>query len=176
MSTSKQQIAVWDPFIRAFHWSLALAYLVAWASAEEWAGLHENVGYFILALLGLRVAWGLVGTRHARFSDFVHGPGAALTYLRSLVQGHPRDYLGHNPVGGWMVVGLIVVLLATASTGILANGDEGLWEELHEGLANVSLLLIVVHVTGVIASSVLHRENLIFSMFTGIKKRSPIDV
>jgi cytochrome b len=99
-----------------------------------------------------------------------------LGYLRSLAKGNSKDYLGHNPAGGWMVIGLIVALLATASTGILANDGGELWEELHEGLANVSLLFIAVHVVGVLASSLLHGENLIRAMLTGKKTRDPIDV
>jgi cytochrome b len=176
MPTTPQRIAVWDPFIRAFHWTLAVTYLLAWVSAEDWPGLHEQSGYFVLILVGLRLIWGLVGTRHARFRNFVRMPTEALGYLRSLAKGHPLDYLGHNPAGGWMVIVLIIALVATASTGILANGGGELWEELHEGLANISLLLVVVHVLGVLASSLLHGENLIGAMFTGKKTRDLIDV
>jgi cytochrome b len=176
MHNTPQQITIWDPFVRAFHWSLAVSYLLAWVTAEDWPGPHEQLGYFVLVLLGLRLVWGLIGTRYARFDSFVRGPSAALGYLRSLAQGHPKDYLGHNPAGGWMVIGLIVALLATASTGILANDGGELWKELHEGLANISLLLIAVHVVGVLASSVLHGENLIRAMLTGKKTRSATDV
>ncbi len=176
MHNTPQQITVWDPFVRTFHWTLAVTYLLAWITAEDWPGLHEQLGYFVLVLLGLRLIWGLVGTRHARFTGFVRGPTEALGYLRSLAQGHPKDYLGHNPAGGWMAIGLIIVLLATAATGILANDGGELWEELHEGLANILLLLVVVHVLGVLASSLLHAENLIGAMLTGKKTRDNIDV
>ena len=121
MHDAPQQIAVWDPFIRVFHWTLAVTCLLAWITAEDWPGLHEQLGYFVLMLLGLRLIWGLIGTRHARFDSFVRGPSAALSYLRSLAQGQPKSYLGHNPAGGWMVIGLMIVLLATASTG-MASG------------------------------------------------------
>lgn len=169
MHNTPQRIAVWDPFIRAFHWTLAATFLLAWITAEDSPKLHEQLGYFALVLLGLRLLWGLVGTRHARFNSFVRGPTEALGYLRSLAQGHPKDYLGHNPAGGWMVIGLIVALLATASTGMFANDSGELWEELHEGLAKFTLLLVAVHVVGVMASSLLHGENLIRAMLTGKK-------
>lgn len=176
MHTTPPQIAVWDPFVRAFHWTLAVTYLLAWITAEDSQGLHVRLGYFMLMLVGLRLIWGLIGTRHARFNSFIRGPSAALGYLHSLAQGHPKNYLGHNPAGGWMVIGLIITLVATAATGILANDGGELWEELHEGLANISLLLIIVHLAGVLASSVRHGENLIRAMLTGKKTRSAIDV
>lgn len=177
MQTAQHRIVVWDPFVRAFHWSLVVAYLGAWLTAEELAGLHEQLGYFVLALIGLRLIWGLIGTRHARFSDFVRGPAATLSYLRSLAGGRPRHYLGHNPAGGWMVVLLLLTLVATAASGILVGGgEEELWEELHEGLANLSLLLVAVHITGVVAASLLHGENLVRAMLTGHKMRSNADV
>jgi cytochrome b len=176
MQTAPNRIAVWDPFVRAFHWSLALTYLGTWLTAEEWAGLHEQLGYFVLGLIGLRVVWGLIGTRHARFGDFVRGPAATLAYLRSLLGGRPQHYLGHNPAGGWMVILLMLSLVATAASGILVGGEEGLWEELHEGLANLSLLLVAVHITGVVAASLLHGENLVRAMLTGHKTRSNADV
>ena len=172
MDVERNSIVVWDPFVRVFHWSLVASYAVAWASAEEWDWLHEQSGYFILVLIGLRVMWGLVGTRHARFSDFIHGPGRVLAYLRDLTSGTPRHYLGHNPAGGWMVLALLVCLLATGATGMLiTDGDDGMWNELHEGLANLSLVLVFVHVGGVLVASLLHGDNLIRAMWTGRKPR-----
>lgn len=125
MDVERNSIVVWDPFVRVFHWSLVASYAVAWASAEEWDWLHEQSGYFILVLIGLRVMWGLVGTRHARFSDFVYGPGRVLAYLRDLTSGTPRHYLGHNPAGGWMVIALLVSLLLTGISGLKLYGVEG---------------------------------------------------
>ena len=88
MRSTRDQPVVWDPFVRVFHWSLLGAYVTAWATAEEWAGLHERVGYFTLALIGLRLAWGLIGSRYARFSDFVAGPGRTFAYAKSLLRGN----------------------------------------------------------------------------------------
>lgn len=176
MQTTTRRIPVWDPFIRAFHWSLVLAYFGAWLTAEEWGWLHDRLGYFIVALLGLRLLWGLIGSEHARFISFLKGPIATLEYLKSLASGRAKHYIGHNPAGGWMTIVLITTLLATIVTGVLMGGHEDLWEELHEGLASLSLLLIVVHILGVITASLLHSENLIRAMLTGFKLRKHTDV
>lgn len=167
---------VWDPFVRVFHWSLVVSYLLAWVTAEEWDLLHEQLGWFVLTLLGLRLAWGLIGTRHARFGDFVRGPGKVRAYLGSLLRGNPEHHVGHNPVGGWMVLALIVTLAATALSGVLMVRGGEAWEDLHEGLANLSLALVAVHVLGVVVSSFAHRENLIKAMLTGYKPGRNVDV
>jgi cytochrome b len=178
MQIERGRVRVWDPFVRVFHWSLVLAFVTAWASAEEWDWLHEQTGYFILALIGLRVLWGLLGSTHARFSDFLYGPGSTLAYLKGLLSGRPQHYLGHNPAGGWMVVVLMLALLATGASGMLIGGASGheFWEDLHEGFANLTLFLVVVHVGGVLLSSLLHEENLIRAMWTGVKMRRDADV
>ncbi len=177
MAIEQNTIRVWDPFVRAFHWSLVLAYAIAWASAENWDWLHEQSGYFVMTLVVLRLIWGVIGSRHARFTDFIRSPGETLAYLRSLRAGRPRHYLGHNPAGGWMIVALILALLATGATGILMDGGASeLWEELHEAAANLSILLVVVHVAGVLIASLMHEENLVRAMLTGNKKREHSDV
>ena len=176
MDIQSQKVPVWDPFVRVFHWSLVLAYLGTWASAEEWAGLHNQLGYFILVLVGLRLLWGLVGTRYARFSSFLRAPRTAMAYLRSLAAGRPTHYVGHNPIGGWMVIALMASLTATVVTGVTIGVEDGLWEELHEIAANLSLLLVAVHVGGVLVASLLHEENLIRAMLTGNKLRRNPDV
>ncbi|MCB1800449.1 MAG: cytochrome b/b6 domain-containing protein [Gammaproteobacteria bacterium] len=167
---------VWDPFVRVFHWSLVAAYVVAWLSAEELAALHERAGYFIAVLIVLRVAWGLVGTMHARFSDFLAGPRQTFAYLGSLLHGGPRHYLGHNPAGGWMVVSLLLCLALVVFSGVMMGLYGERWEDLHEGAANLSLVLVVVHVSGVVVAGWLHRENLIRAMVTGYKLRGESDV
>lgn len=176
MDIQSQKISVWDPFVRVFHWSLVLAYLGAWASAEEWAGLHDQLGYFILVLVGLRLAWGLVGTHYARFSSFLRAPSTAMAYLRSLAAGRPTHYVGHNPIGGWMVIALMASLTATGVTGFMMGAEDGLWEELHEIAASLSLLLVALHVGGVLIASLLHEENLVRAMLTGNKLRRNPDV
>jgi len=177
MQIQRHRVSVWDPFVRVFHWSLVLAGIVAWISAEERAMLHEQTGYFILVLVGLRVIWGLVGSEHARFGNFLYGPRRTLAYLKRLGAGKPEHFVGHNPLAGWMVVALLCGMLATAVSGFLmGTGDAGALEDLHEAFANLTLLLVLVHLGGVVFSSVLHRENLIGAMLTGSKLRRNTDV
>ena len=177
MQQQHRRVPVWDPFVRVFHWSLLVAGIVVLGSAEEQAWLHEQTGYFILALIGLRVLWGLIGSRHARFSDFVYGPEKTLAYMKGLGAGRPQSYLGHNPAGGWMVVALLCTMLAAGASGLLmGTGDPEFWEDVHEGFANLMLFLVVVHVGGVLLGSLLHEENLIRAMWTGVKIRRDADV
>jgi cytochrome b len=120
---------VWDPLVRFGHWALVAAFAVAYLSAEDEAGgpdaLHVWGGYVVSVLVVLRVVWGFVGPRHARFSDFVRSPIVALAYFRDLLYGHARRYIGHSPAGGAMVIALLVCLAATVATGLIAYGEEG---------------------------------------------------
>lgn len=186
--SKKRMIKVWDPFVRLFHWSLVGAFIVSWMTEDEWMTLHANAGYLIAVLLLLRTVWGLIGTRYARFSDFVASPAKVLRYLKDIFYFRAKRTIGHNPAGGAMIVALLISLLVTASTGMLAYGAEGLgplaelffsrasygsefFEEVHEFFANLTLLLVVVHLAGVLFGTLLHQENLVRSMITG-KKRS----
>ena len=120
---------VWDPVVRFGHWALVAAFAVAYFSAEEEAGgpdpLHVWGGYVVGTIVVLRVVWGFVGPRHARFSDFVRSPIVALAYFRDLLYGRARRYVGHSPAGGVMVVALLVCLAATVTTGLMAYGEQG---------------------------------------------------
>lgn len=168
------EVTVWDPFVRIFHWSVGLLFAIVWAS-QDWQVIHQPAGYAILALVGLRLLWGVFGSRHARFSDFIRPPDATLTYARALLRGRPPRSLGHNPLGGLMLLTLLGMLLATGASGWLMttepmNGSEWI-EELHEGLASITLALVGMHVLGVIVMSALHGENLVRAMITGRKQR-----
>jgi cytochrome b len=182
------QIRVWDPLVRIFHWSLVAFFIIAFITEDDWLYLHSFAGYSISGLLIFRILWGVIGTRHARFSDFVTTPKTVRAYLRSMLTGRPKHYIGHNPAGGMMIIGLLVVLLLTAVSGMATLATEGLgplantffaswsddWlEEIHEALANLSLLLVIVHIAGVLVSSIAHRENLVKAMIDGHKPSHP---
>ena len=115
--------------MRFGHWTLAAAFAVAFFSAEEGAGgpgvWHVWTGYLVGGIVVLRVLWGFVGSRHARFSDFVYEPYKVLAYLGDLLRGRGRRYVGHSPAGGAMIIALLVCLAATVATGIVAYGEQG---------------------------------------------------
>lgn len=177
MSTAPQRILVWDLPTRIFHWSLALCFAGAWLTSESERQqlLHFLFGYSLFGLIAFRLVWGLVGTRYARFAQFVRGPGAVLHYLRALWQRRAEGGVGHNPAGAVAIVLLLALGLGTALTGwLMASGRAGdALEEVHEALATAMLVLVGVHVLGVIVSSVLHRKNLVRAMVTGYQPGLP---
>ncbi|MDQ7246821.1 cytochrome b/b6 domain-containing protein [Dongia sedimenti] len=169
-------VKIWDPFVRVFHWSLVASFAVAWLTAEDWKALHMWAGYAAGSLIALRLLWGAVGTRYARFSQFVRSPRAVAAYVRDIVTGREARYLGHNPAGGLMIVALIATMATVSVTGWMQTTD-AYWgvewvEELHEAVASLMLGLVGLHVLGVAVASLRHRENLVRAMLTG-RKRSP---
>jgi cytochrome b len=165
-------VKVWDPLLRLAHWGLAAAVTLALVSSDD-RRLHEAAGYAALGVVGLRIVWGFVGPAHARFTDFVRGPGTVLAYLRDVFRLSARRHLGHNPAGGAMILALFALVLVAGVSGWMSETDRFFgvtWvEDLHSGSANLLLFLIIGHVVGVIASSMLHGENLVRAMITGRK-------
>lgn len=176
-SVPDRTVRVWDPFVRVFHWSQAALIAVAWLTEDGPKTLHQTAGYIIAGMLALRVVWGFVGPRHARFSDFVRGPSTVLGYMRAMVAGREPRYLGHNPAGGAMVVALLLTVAGTAMTGWLQTTDafwgSSVMEEIHETLASLILVLVAAHLAGVALASMRHDENLARSMVDGRKR--PLD-
>ncbi len=172
----KSRILVWDVPTRAFHWLLALSFTGAFltAESERYRDVHVLLGYTVLGLLAFRFLWGFVGTRHARFASFAYGPRSVLTYVKSLLARSPQHYPGHNPAGSWAIHGLLALGILAAASGYATYSDMGgHWlEDAHETLANAMLGLVLVHVAGVLVSSILHRENLVRSMLDGLKSGS----
>lgn len=167
-------VRVWDPMVRLFHWSLVAAFAIAWLTGDEWQRLHEVAGYAIAGLVGFRLVWGLVGSTHARFSDFVYRPRVVIGYLTDTIHLRAKRYIGHNPAGGAMVVALLAALAVTCATGIMMT-TQAFWgsewvETLHEAMANLLLLMVGLHLVGVLAASIEHGENLVRAMITGRKR------
>lgn len=169
----KAKVLVWDLPLRLFHWLLAASFIGAFVTAESerYRDVHFVLGYTVLGLLLFRVVWAFAGTRYARLSSFAFGPKAVLAYLRSMISGAPTHYVGHNPAGSWSIYAIGLLGVVTGASGYaLDNETGGRWmEALHEGAANTMLAVVILHVLGVIASSVLHRENLAKAMITGYK-------
>lgn len=210
-----RQVRVWDLFVRISHWVIAVGFFVAYFSEDEALTLHVWAGYTVGVFVVLRILWGFVGPKHARFTDFIAGPGKVFGYLGDLARLSSRRYLGHSPAGGAMVLLLLAGLLALVWSGLevyaveegagpLAafrdqpgaaapavetqggevehdddndenqddehEGAESPWEEVHEVLANLLLALVILHIFGVVWASIAHRENLVRSMFTGMKR------
>jgi cytochrome b len=189
MPSDCQGVRTWDILIRLFHWTLVAAFFTAYLIEDDWMSLHVLAGYTVLGLLLFRIVWGLIGTRHARFTSFVCSPAKTLAYLKDAIAFRARRYLGHNPAGAAMVIALLFSLSATAVTGLALYGYAefsgplaglmgstpewlgGSLEDVHEFFADFTVLLVLLHLAGVILTSLQHRENLVRSMFTGIKQK-----
>jgi len=167
-------IKIWDLFVRVFHWSLVVLFAVAIITGDEIEWLHLWAGYAIAALITMRIVWGFIGPEKARFSSFVRGPRAILTFLEQSLRLKAPRYLGHNPAGGAMIVILMVLLAALCVTGFAMTTDaywgSTMLEIVHEALAYITLTVVGLHVTGVIIASIEHGENLAKAMFTGRKR------
>ena len=178
-------ITVWDPFVRLFHWLLVVAFFASWLTQEEYYKLHLQTGYAVLALVSLRIAMGFMGSKHARFSDFIYSPSNILTYVKSLKQAECKRYVGHNPAAGLMIITMLLALLTVTISGVALDGAENwsgplsemnlyrhtyLIESIHELSSDTLLILIVLHLAGVTFTSLKHRENLVKAMITGKKR------
>lgn len=174
--TSGGRLRVWDPVVRLTHalYGVLVVAAIVTSERDETGWLHLRFGVALLAVLVLRIVWGLVGSRYARFAQFVRGPHAVLDAARAMLRGQPQRTLGHNPVGGVMVVVLLLVMAGTALTGVLVSlGGEpvaaGFVGRLHAASALVLPALILVHVAGVLFSSAQEGQNLVLGMVTGWK-------
>ena len=171
---SAPTIKVWDPFVRLFHWSLVLSFFGAYLLSEDNVTWHENFGYAALGLVSARIVWGFIGSRYARFSGFVPSAPTLVAYLKDLWTRREARSLGHNPLGGVMIIALLLCVISIGVTGWMMTLNQffGIeWVEgVHETMANLTLGLVGLHVAGVLFSSLRHKENLVRAMITGRKK------
>ena len=166
----RNRIKVWDLPLRLFHWLLVIAIALAFLSSEEDSAInqwHVVAGWVAALLLLFRMAWGLVGGEHSRFSDFVR-PSRLVEHIRQLGHGRVEPSLGHNPLGGVAVLVLLALTAATVWTGAFGGGAAEDW---HEMVAWTLLAMVAVHVVAVVAMSLFQRENLVGAMVTGTKSR-----
>ncbi|MEX0960157.1 MAG: cytochrome b/b6 domain-containing protein [Burkholderiales bacterium] len=188
-----QKLQVWDLPVRLFHWLLVALVVSQIVSVGGLAmEYHALGGYAILTLIVFRIAWGLFGSTHARFSNFLCGPAAVLRYLRSLAKPGHAPHPGHNPLGGWSVMLMLASLLTQAISGLFADDDilmrgplakhvsgdtVSLMTRIHDTNAIVLFVLIGIHIAAVLFYLVFKRENLIGPMFTGYKRVAspPVD-
>lgn len=168
------EVKVWDPLVRILHWALVILFAAAFISGDDRPRVHLWAGYGVLAIVAVRIVWGLVGSARARFRDFVAPPGRIKAYVRDMARGRPQRFIGHNPLGGVMVLAMLALLLTISGTGVaLTIEPYKNWEaliEAHEIASNAALALVVLHVAGVLVSSYQHGENLIRAMITGRKR------
>jgi len=187
MSVREKQ-RIWDLPTRLFHWALAILVILQYATAEfgvadmSW---HVRGGYAVLTLLLFRVLWGFAGSQTSRFGEFVRRPRAVLAYLRERFAGDTRPSIGHNPLGGWSVVALLLCLAIQVATGLFSSDDiaaagpltahvPARWVKLanriHGWNEGVLLILVALHVVAVLLYLLLGREDLITPMVSGRKR------
>lgn len=165
---------VWDPVVRLFHWSLVACVLLNQFVLEAGETPHRWVGYAATALVGLRLLWGVIGSRHARLADWWPTPARLRAHVRGLLAGQPDDHPGHNPLGALMMLALMALVLALGVTGWLQGTDaffgEEWLQELHEGLANTLVMAAGVHAAAALVMGRLQRVTLVRAMVTGVKR------
>lgn len=173
MSKKNKTVRIWDRPVRLLHWSLVLLVASSWITSSSLGPWHERLGYGALVVVTLRTVWGFAGGHYARFRQFVRGQRETQHYVRAVTAGQAPRYLGHNPLGGWMVLALLGCVGLLGLTGWLATTD-WLWGYawlvvLHAALGWLLMGLIALHVSGVAFTSWQHRENLVKAMLTGDK-------
>lgn len=182
-----KRVKAWDWNVRIFHWLLLMLVINAWLTAEfgdmemKW---HQINGLFILFLVSFRIFWGFFGSSTARFTRFIYGPGKIRAYLSATRSGKRQKYLSHNPLGGAMVIALLLMLATQATTGLFSSDgmfasgplsdrvSESLSEQfsgLHEIGFIFLLVMVIAHVSAVLFYLLKHKDNLIKPMLNGYK-------
>lgn len=185
MAAAGHRVRIWDLPTRVFHWALVVLVVTSFVTAKVGGNAmtwHMYSGYCILALILFRIVWGFVGGRASRFASFVTGPGEVIGYLRTLFSRETAHHAGHNPLGGWSVVLMILSLGTQATTGLFASDDiatEGplaarassstvaLLTRIHHINEKVLIVLVGLHVAAILFYAIHKRHNLVRAMVTG---------
>ncbi len=184
---ARRSVVVWDLATRIFHWLLAIAVAINLFVVSPRGDLnrfvHFSIGYGVLGLLLFRIAWGFLGSPHSRFADFIRGWPAARGHIEGLKRGQPQQWVGHNPLGGWMIATLIGTLSLMVATGLFASDRRASgplahliakdWSntigDVHSLVSDILIGLIGLHLFGVALHWYVNRENLVASMLHGRK-------
>lgn len=197
-NANKLSIEVWDGWIRVFHWGLVLAVLVSFYTTKTSAvpflfpiDVHAQAGYVVLGLLVFRWLWGVLGSVYARFSTFLYLPAPTIAYSKTLLKRQPNTYASHNPLGGWMVIIMLLSLSFQAVSGLFLSDDiffqgplYGLFGQdigsqlstLHQLNSHLLIILIGLHLLGLVVHRLLG-EPLVTAMLVGTKRfrQQPVD-
>lgn len=168
-----RQEKVWDIVVRLFHWSLVACVLANLLLLEEGDPPHRWAGYIASGLVLLRIVWGFVGSHHARFASFFPTPSRLAAHLAALKSGRHQPSVGHNPAGALMMLALMALVVSLGVSGYLMGTDQ-FWgeewlEEVHEALATLLQVAVLLHVAAALLMSRIERVNLLRAMITGIK-------
>ena len=188
MQGASRRVLVWDLPTRVFHWLLAVLVIISFVTGNIGGNAmqyHEWSGFTILALLLFRLGWGFAGSRESRFVTFIRGPSAVVRYAATLLRSDSTPSFGHNPLGGWSIIAMILALLSQAVTGLFANDDivtegplfdwvskatsDGL-TRVHKLNQEVIIVLVSIHILAVLFYLFYKRENLVKPMITGVKE------
>jgi cytochrome b len=172
---NQNAVKVWDPFVRIFHWSLVACVLTNYFVNDDGKDLHQWTGYAASVLVTLRVVWGFVGTRHARFADFFPTPARLRAHLTALKAGQADHHVGHNPLGALMMLALMALVFGLGVTGFLQTTDaywgEAWLQDLHALIASTLIAMAGLHAAAAILMGRIERTNLVGAMITGVKRR-----
>jgi cytochrome b len=178
---SNTSIQVWDLPTRLFHWTLVGLFTGAFAVAHL-AGehkpafaIHMLLGLILLAAIAFRIAWGFVGSRHARFASFLYSPAALVGYVKEAFAGRDRPSAGHNPGSSWAIYAMLSLPLLLVATGLKAQGRSELFEEVHGILGWIMLAAVVAHLAGLAFHTFRHREPIALAMVTGARRGEQAD-
>lgn len=182
-----KKLLVWDLPVRLFHWLLVISLLGAWYTSDgerDLLNYHLKIGYFILGLILFRIIWGIFGTKYALFSQFIPTRHELICYLQKLKQKPNYNTIGHNPLGGLMVVLMLSLVLSQAISGLFMNDDiftSGPYYEsvsssvqkfmslIHHNVFDVIIIISILHISAICYYLLVKKINLIVPMFTGYK-------